>query len=105
MGNSAEVFWRHKQSFVEAWISYYINQEPESLYVATKEDSIVGYLTGCLNTSLAPKSEDIYNSMIKKYGLLFRPGTAGFFYWGMLDSILDKITGKPLAKGEFIDER
>ena len=44
MGDSAEHFWRHKQSFVEVWTSYYINHEPESIYVATIDDLVVGYL-------------------------------------------------------------
>lgn len=101
MGDSAEHFWRHKQSFAEIWTSYYIDHEPDSLYVATKDDSVVGYLTGCLNTALGPKSEHIFQSAIIKYGLLFRPGTAGFLWRGMLDGIKDKRG----AKAEFIDER
>jgi ribosomal protein S18 acetylase RimI-like enzyme len=100
MGDSAERFWRHKQSFVEIWTSYYINQEPESIYVATKDDLVVGYLTGCVDTSRAPRPDEIYSPIIK-YGLLFRPGTAGFFWRGIIDSIKDR----KAAKAEFIDER
>jgi ribosomal protein S18 acetylase RimI-like enzyme len=100
MGDSAECFWRHKHSFVEVWTSYYINQEPESLYVATIDDVVVGYLTGCIDTSLAPKDYEIYYPIIK-HGLLFRPGTAGFFWRGIIDSIKDR----KIAKAEFIDER
>jgi hypothetical protein len=50
MGEPADRYWRHKPSFVEVWTSYYIEHEPESLYVATKDGSVVGYLTGCMNT-------------------------------------------------------
>lgn len=100
MGDSADRFWPHKQSFVEVWTSYYLNQEPESVYVATKDDSVVGYLTGCLDTSLAPKPDEIY-SPIFKHWLLFRPGTAGFFWRGIIDSMRYKNT----AKAEFIDKR
>lgn len=101
MGDSAECYWRHKQSFVNVWTSYYLDHEPESLYVATKDNSIVGYLTGCVDTSLAPKLDDTINSQVMKYGLLFRPGTAGFLYRGILDSIRDK----QVASVELIDER
>jgi ribosomal protein S18 acetylase RimI-like enzyme len=101
MGESAEQFWPHKQSFAEIWTSYYIDHEPDSLYVAIKDNSVVGYLTGCLNTALSPKSEDIFQSAIMKYGLLFRPGTASFLWRAMLDAIMDKRS----AKSDFIDER
>ena len=100
MGDSPAYFWRHKQSFVEIWTSYYLGHEPESVYVAIKDDSVVGYLTGCLNTALA-KSEAIMQSAIIKYGLLFRPGTAGFFWRAIFDGMKDKHG----ATGELIDER
>ena len=101
MGDSAERFWRHKQSFVTVWTSYYLNQEPESLYVATNDDVVVGYLTGCIDTSFAPKFDDVVSSQIIKHGLLLRPGTAGFFWRGMLDSIKDR----KAARVDFTDER
>ena len=100
MGDSAVHFWRHKPSFVEAWTSYYLDHEPESVYVAIKDNSVVGYLTGCLDTTLA-KSDAMLQSAIIKYGLLFRPGTAGFFWRAISDSRKDK----HIATGEFIDAR
>lgn len=62
MGDSAEHFWRHKRSFVNTWTSYYIDQEPESLYVATKDGTVVGYLTGCLKS--------LFERFLKKCELL-----------------------------------
>ena len=100
MGDSAAYFWRHRPSFVEVWTSYYLDHEPESVYVAIKDDSVVGYLTGCLDTTMA-KSDTILQSAIIKYGLLFRPGTAGFFWRAIFDGIKDKHG----ATGEFIDAR
>ncbi|QBD74765.1 GNAT family N-acetyltransferase [Ktedonosporobacter rubrisoli] len=101
MGNSAACYWRHKPSFVEIWTSYYIDHEPASLYVATIDNRVVGYLTGCLDTSSAPKLENIMTAQITKYGLLFRPGTAGFLYRALLDSLREKQG----ATGELLDER
>ena len=98
MGDSAERFWRHKESFVEMWTSYYIDQEPESVYVATIDEAVVGYLTGCMDTSLATLS---IHAQIIKYGLLFRPGTAGFLWRGIIDSIRDK----QVARAALMDER
>lgn len=101
MGEPAARFWRHRQSFVEIWTSYYIDHEPESLYVATIEGAVVGYLTGCLNTLSAPTSEESFMQAITKHRLLFRPGTAGFLIRGILDGIRDKES----AKGDLIDDR
>jgi GNAT superfamily N-acetyltransferase len=101
MGDSAAHFWRHKPSFVEVWTSYYRDHEPTSVYVAIRDDSVVGYLTGCVDTASATKSEDLIGSVIKKYGLLFRPGTAGFLWRAIIDGIKDK----QVATGELIDER
>jgi ribosomal protein S18 acetylase RimI-like enzyme len=101
MGDSAERFWRHKKSFVEAWTSYYMDQEPESIYVATMNDKVVGYLTGCVDTLLATRSKGNLSFLIFRRGLLFRPGTAGFFWRGVFDSI----RYKNVATDEFIDER
>ena len=44
MGESAESFWGHKESWADLWNSYYTDQEPESLYVATMDDAVVGWL-------------------------------------------------------------
>lgn len=101
LGESAARFWRHRKSFVDVWTSFYISREPESIYVAIDDDVVVGYLTGCVDTSLASKSKDSITSLIIKHGLMFRPGTAGFFWRGMLDSIKDK----NVATEEFIDQR
>src|SRR5512145_35826 len=101
MGDSAADFWRHRRSFVEVWTSYYLDHEPESVYVALQDGSVVGYLTGCFNTAAAPKSEEAFQSAIMKYGLLFRPGTAGFLWRAIRDGMKDK----QVAAGELIDAR
>jgi ribosomal protein S18 acetylase RimI-like enzyme len=102
MGESAESFWRHKESWADLWTSYYTDQEPESLYVATMDDTVVGYLAGCINTAaMTPSTDEIMQAVIRKHWLLFRPGTAGFLFRGMLDSIRDR----DRARGEFIDPR
>jgi ribosomal protein S18 acetylase RimI-like enzyme len=101
MGEPADGFWRHKESWADLWTSYYTDREPESLYVATVDDSVVGYLTGCMDTAAAPSTDEIMRAVIRKHWLLFRPGTAGFLYRGMLDSMRDR----ERARGGFIDPR
>jgi len=90
MGESAESFWRHKESWADLWTSYYTDQEPESLYVTTMDDSVVGYLAGCMDTAaMTPSTDETMKAVIRKRWLLFRRGTAGF----------------QAASGEFIDPR
>jgi ribosomal protein S18 acetylase RimI-like enzyme len=102
MGESAESFWGHKESWADLWTSYYTDREPQSLYVATMDDTVVGYLAGCMDTAaMTPSTDEIMQAMIRKHWLLFRPGTARFLYRGMLDTIRDR----QRASGEFIDPR
>ena len=102
MGESAESFWRHKESWADLWTSYYTDHEPESLHVATMDDAVVGYLAGCRNTAaMRPSTEELTKAVIRRHRLLFRPGTAGFLYRGLLDSLRDR----ERAGGDFIDPR
>jgi ribosomal protein S18 acetylase RimI-like enzyme len=102
MGESAESFWRHKESWADLWTSYYTDQEPESLHVATMDDAVVGYLAGCRDTAaMRPSTEELTKTVIRRYWLLFRPGTAGFLYRGLLDSLRDR----ERSTGDFIDPR
>jgi hypothetical protein len=102
MGESVESFWRYKESWADLWTSYYTDQEPQSLSVATMDDTVVGYLAGCMNTAaMTPSTDEIMQAVIRKHWLLFRPGTARFLYRGMLDTIRDR----QRARGEFIDPR
>jgi GNAT superfamily N-acetyltransferase len=102
MGESAESFWRHKESWADLWTSYYTDQEPESLQVATMDDAVVGYLAGCRNTAaMRPNTEELTKTVIRRHWLLFRPGTAGFLYRGLLDSLRDR----ERATSDFIDPR
>ena len=55
-----------------------------------------------MNTAaMTPSTDERMQSVIKKHWLLFRPGTAGLLYRGMLDTIRDRRR----ASGDFIDQR
>ena len=72
MGESAESFWRHKESWADLWTSYYTDQEPESLHVATIDDAVVGYLAGCRNTAaMRPSTNELTKAVIRRHWLLF----------------------------------
>jgi GNAT superfamily N-acetyltransferase len=102
MDESVESFWRHKGSWADLWTSYYTDQEPESLHVATMDAGVVGYLAGCRNTAaMHPNTQELTKTVVRRHWLLFRPGTAGFLYRGLLDSVRDR----ERATGDFIDPR
>ncbi|HZB09999.1 MAG TPA: hypothetical protein VE525_12915 [Rubrobacter sp.] len=68
MGESAESFWRHMEYWADLWTSYYTDQEPEALYVATMDDSVVGYLAGCMNTAaMTPSTDELMQDVIRKH--------------------------------------
>ena len=91
MGESAQSFWSHKECWADLWTSYYTDGEPQSLFVATMDDTVVGYLAGCMDTAVVtPSTDEIMQAVIRKHWLIFRPGTAGFLYRGMLDTIRDR---------------
>lgn len=87
MGAPADWYWRHAESFAEVWSGYYTDREPESLFVAVRDGEVVGYLTGCVDSRNAPTAQQAITRVAFRYGLLLRPGTAGFLWRGLADSI------------------
>ncbi len=101
MGAPADWYWRHFESFAEIWTGYYTDHEPESLFVATLDDRVVGYLTGCVDTRRAPSPADAVKAAMLRYWLFLRPGTAGFFFRAFVDVV--RLGGAP--EGETDDPR
>jgi ribosomal protein S18 acetylase RimI-like enzyme len=79
IGEPADWYWRNSESFADIWTSYYTDREPESVFVAERSGRVVGYLLGCVDTARAPGPEAAVMRQLLRRGLLFRPGTAGFF--------------------------
>jgi len=101
MGEPADFYWRHFESFADVWTTYYMDQEPESLFVAERDGAVVGYLTGCVDSATAPSPADAITRAALRHGLFFRPGTARFLWRGALDSL--RWGGTP--SGEIDDPR
>jgi ribosomal protein S18 acetylase RimI-like enzyme len=101
MGEPADWFWRHRESFADIWTSYYTDIEPESCWVATEGGQVMGYLTGCVDTARAPSPARAVTRQMLRHALLFRPGTAGFFW----RSIRDVIRSPAIPSGELDDPR
>ena len=100
MGESPAWYWRDRKSFEEIWTRYYTDEEPESLHVATRDGAVVGYLSGCVDTGRAPSPKQAVTRQLVRRALLFRPGTAGFFWRAIGDSLRHSI-----PDGEIDDPR
>jgi ribosomal protein S18 acetylase RimI-like enzyme len=101
MGEPAAWYWRDAVSFADAWSGYYTDHEPESAFVAVEGDSVVGYLVGCLDTARAPSPRVAITRLMLRRQLLLRPGTAGFFW----RSIWDTLGDASVPSGELSDPR
>ena len=54
MGESVAWYWKDPESFADMFISYYTDKEPESFLVAVDDkDEVVGYLSGCVDSTKA----------------------------------------------------
>lgn len=92
MGTPVESIYGDKESFADMFSGYYTDVEPESAWVAVPEDDenhVVGYLLGCVDSRRAwdPARVGAKHAFLR--GLLFRPGTAGFFFRLLGDVIRD----------------
>jgi ribosomal protein S18 acetylase RimI-like enzyme len=101
MGEPPAWYWRDVPSFVEIWSAWYTDHEPESAFVAADGDRVLGYLVGCVDTARAESPRDAVLRQLRERKLLFRPGTAGFFWRSIWDVLRDP--GTP--SGELRDPR
>lgn len=92
MGEPATFFWRHEESFADIWTAYYTDQEPESLFVAVLDNQVVGYLSGCEDSRLTPSTTKAVVRSVVRHALLFRPGTAGFLWRELVNSVYQRGT-------------
>lgn len=48
-GRPVESIFPDRELIADFWTDYYIRYEPGSLWIAEKDNVVIGYLTGCLN--------------------------------------------------------
>jgi len=72
--------------------AYYTEREPESSFVVDVDGKVVGYLLGTLDARKVPAAEMI----AIRHGLLrllpLRPGTSGFYWRSLYDTVRDAIS-------------
>jgi ribosomal protein S18 acetylase RimI-like enzyme len=96
MGEPADAYWRDRESFADVWTAWYTDHEPESCFVACdpaaagRPDEVRGYLSGCVDTLRAPRPAQAIARQILRRGLLLLPGTAGFLWRGIADSLRER---------------
>lgn len=103
-GAPSESLWGHEESEAAIYLTPYMDLEPESLLIAFVEETMVGYLTGCVDGSTFPTESQRIEDAIKTYRLLLRPGPIAFFMRAMLDMAGARIRGRPTA-GDLEDPR
>jgi ribosomal protein S18 acetylase RimI-like enzyme len=106
MGDSPHWYWRDVESFSDLWSRYYTDQEPESLFVATRPDGqVVGYLMGCVMTGGSHEfNECLRYHALRRYCLV-RPGTAGFMWRALGDIFRDYVIGRHPVPSALVDTR
>jgi hypothetical protein len=111
MGESSEAFWRHRKSSAAIWIAPYVDTAGEFAPEVgrpefdTVDGNVVGYLTGCVDPERFKGSDTVMMRNIWWYGLLYRPGVAGFLWRAMLDRVRDRRRGHKAISGELHDPR
>ncbi len=90
MGEPIAWLWRDRESFADLITRYYTDREPESIFVATREGRVVGYLTGCTDSQRTRGAavREIQRLLLR--GGLLRPGFAAFLGRAVFDTIRDR---------------
>jgi GNAT superfamily N-acetyltransferase len=89
LGNNVREHYRDFASYADIFTAYYTDREPEHALVAELDGAVVGYVLGCLDTRRASSPLWIALRHALTRGVCFRPGTAAFYWRGLLDSVLD----------------
>jgi GNAT superfamily N-acetyltransferase len=90
MGEPIDWYWRDQQTFADLITSYYTDREPESLFVAELDGTVMGYLTGCVDSRRAMGSATREIRRMIRRGAFFRPAIASFFWHSIFDLVQDR---------------
>lgn len=97
-------FFGHPAAEASVYLDPYMDLEPESLFVAVADGALVGYLTGCVDSAAFPRESDRMEDAIRKYRLVLRPRSMGFFGRAIADGLGAKLR-KEASAGEFYDDQ
>lgn len=86
-----ESLWGDRDSEAAVYLDPYIDLEPESLFVAEQAGALVGYLTGCVDSSRFPGEDARLEAVIREHALLRRPRAMRFFVRSLRDLLIARL--------------
>ncbi len=90
MGEPVDWLWPDRDSFADLITNYYVEREPESIFVAEQDGVVVGYLMGCIDSA---RSHGVVEGELRRLvrrGFLFRRGAAAFLWRAAFDILHDR---------------
>jgi ribosomal protein S18 acetylase RimI-like enzyme len=105
MGEPADWYWSDEESFADMWSSYYTDAEPESVFVAERDGTVVGYLLGCVDSNRAwnPAAIALRHGILR--GCLVKSGTRKIYWRTLGDVVMDLRRGAEQLLRPFSDPR
>ena len=97
--------WGHPASERAIYLDPYLDLDPRSVFLAEAGDELVGYLTGCLDSSELSSEDERMNRAITEHHLMRRPRVIGFFARALFDMAWSKLRRQELVSGDFADLR
>lgn len=102
--SAAASLWGHPESEAAIYLDPYLDLAPDALFVAVADGALVGYLTGCYDSTAFPSDTVRIERAIRKHRLILRPGPAAFFARSLADMVWARVRRVPTA-GDFADPR
>ena len=90
MGEPVDWLWGDRETFADVITRYYTDREPESLLVGECDGTVVGYLSGCVDSRAAAGSAAREIGRIVRRGGFLRRGMAAFFWRSIFDLARDR---------------
>ncbi|MDV6013263.1 GNAT family N-acetyltransferase [Haloechinothrix sp. LS1_15] len=94
-GAPPDALWGHRDSETDVYLAPYMDLAPDSLFLAFLHGTMVGYLTGCLDTSALPSERERMERAIRRHRLMLRPRCLPFFARSLLDSAGARVRRHP----------
>lgn len=103
-GSPTESLWGDPASEAAVYLDPYLEAVPGSVWLAERDDRLVGYLVGCPSPDLLPTEEARLAAAIRRHRLLSKGAARRFFLRSMRDMAAARLRRRRTA-GELHDER
>ncbi|MBB3050037.1 ribosomal protein S18 acetylase RimI-like enzyme [Prauserella isguenensis] len=103
-GSPTESLWGDPASEAAVYLDPYLDAVPDSVWLAERDDRLIGYLVGCPSPDLMPSEDARLAAAIRQHRLLRNPTARRFFVRSVRDMAVATLRRKRTA-GEFHDER